>query len=178
MLNWLREKYHYGRYQIVKQLIEKPGNLLDVGCGRPCESMEDCSFIRYLGYGTGMDVKEYSNEIDFKRGDIQDPPFQKDTFDTIIAMEVLEHVNDINLALKNIHGMLRQEGVFIMSTPNNGLIWRFLWYFWHRTVGGMWKNTHKVAYTKREWIQTLEEYFRIIEIRDYWGIDLIVKMKK
>jgi hypothetical protein len=38
-------------------------------------------------------------------------------FDVVIALEVLEHVSNPGLAINGIHKVLRNEGVFIFSTP-------------------------------------------------------------
>lgn len=179
MLDKLREIYHYGRYKKVKELIgNKKGRLLDIGCGRPCESMEDGSFIKYLGYGTGMDITNCSPEFDFKRGDILNIPFPEESFDIIVCMEVLEHIKDVDLALKNIYRVLKYDGIFIMSTPNNSLLWRIVWFFWVRTVGQMWRKMHETNLTQYEWINLLSKYFKIIDIQTYCKVNLIIKMTK
>lgn len=178
MLDRLRERYHYGRYRRVKELIgDNRGDLLDIGCGKPCDSMEDGSFIKYLGYGTGMDIKECAPGFDFKQGDIYDIPFAEKSFDIIVAMEVLEHITDLDLALRDIRRVLRDDGIFIISTPDNSLLWRIIWFFWERTVGGMWKETHETNLRQDEWINTLSRYFKIVDIQTYWEVGLIVKMR-
>lgn len=143
MLNKIRESYHYGRYLKVKKLIDGSNELLDVGCGKPCESMEDGSFIKFIGHGIGMDIKDCSPGFAFKKGDVLKIPFPEKTFDVVVTMEVLEHVDNVDLALKDIHRVLKDGSVFIMSTPDNTSFWKFFWKLWTRTVGKMWEGKHK-----------------------------------
>jgi len=175
----VRESYHTGRYRKVKELVGgRKRDLLDIGCGRPCDSMEDGSFIRYVGYGIGVDTKDCSPGFDFRKCDILDLPFPDKSFDVVVAMEVLEHVDDVDLALKNISRVLRDDGVFIMSTPNNNLLWRTVWFFWVRTVGRMWNGTHETNLKKGEWLALLGKYFAVEASQTHWHVDLIVKMTK
>jgi len=183
MLDTLRKKCHYSRYEKVKELIEKNKcgrYLLDIGCGRPCECMKDGSFIRYIGYGIGIDVKNCSTGFNFKLGDVTDIPFQEKTFDTITAMEVLEHIppDKLDVALQNISRVLKDDGIFVMSTQNNSLLWKAFWLFWERTVGRMWKGSHQTRMSKKEWLGALGNYFEIIDVQYNWRIDMIIKMKK
>ncbi len=44
--------------------------------------------------------------------------FLADTFNVIVAVEVLEHVEEDELFVRNVAGILRPGGWFVMSTPN------------------------------------------------------------
>lgn len=41
-----------------------------------------------------------------------------DSFDIVVAVEVLEHVDEDALFVRNVKGLLRKGGVFLMTTPN------------------------------------------------------------
>jgi 2-polyprenyl-3-methyl-5-hydroxy-6-metoxy-1,4-benzoquinol methylase len=43
---------------------------------------------------------------------------EKDGYDLVVFLEVLEHLVDTDLAIKNIHGLLKPDGVLVLSTPN------------------------------------------------------------
>ncbi len=45
-------------------------------------------------------------------------PFLPNFFDVIICSEVMEHIPKPDLLLKEIHRLLKDEGMFIISTPN------------------------------------------------------------
>lgn len=178
-LDKLREAYHYSRYKFVKKLIEDEGkDLLDIGCGKPCDSMENGAFLRYMGYGTGMDIVEYNLESQFKQGSITDIPFADNSFDVAVALEVLEHVEDVNKALSEVKRVLRLGGVFVMSTPNNSLLWKTVWFLWERTIGKMWKHKHITNLDKKQWLELLGKYFKIELVSGLFGILLLVKCEK
>ena len=178
LFDYIRKRYHYSRYSKVKKILEENKKVLDIGCGKPCECMEDGSFLNYLGYGIGMDIKNCSIKHNFVKGDLINIPFSKNTFDIVVAMEVIEHVSKIETALKNINRVLKDDGIFIMSIPNDNLLWRVFWGFWTKIIGKMWEGTHKKNFNKKEWIHLVNKYFIIKEINYNWFINLIFKMNK
>ncbi len=55
-------------------------------------------------------------------GDVFNLPFPSDSFDFILLSEVLEHLNDPIMALKEIQRVLKTGGSFIVSVPYNETI--------------------------------------------------------
>lgn len=53
-------------------------------------------------------------------------PFKNETFDIIIMLEVLEHLKDIHLAVKESFRCLKKNGKFILSTPNAYGVWTII----------------------------------------------------
>ena len=53
------------------------------------------------------------------RMNVQDIPFPDNTFDVIICNHLLEHVDDVNLALKEMHRVMKPGGWGIMQSPLN-----------------------------------------------------------
>ena len=45
-------------------------------------------------------------------------PFEDNCFDTVVAGEVIEHIPDLDSFMKEIHRILKPNGVLIISTPN------------------------------------------------------------
>ena len=64
-------------------------------------------------------AKKYVKKTEFINGDItkQDKRLNN-KFDTIIMLEVLEHIKDDNKTLQNIHKMLKRGGKLIITVPN------------------------------------------------------------
>ena len=179
--NALKKKHHYGRYAIVASLIKGDGrNLLDIGCGSPSDCMRDGSFLRFLGYGQGIDIEQRNIEFPFKLGSILDIPFPDKKFDVVTAVEVLEHIDDFNKALNEVHRILKNNGIFVMTTPNNTLFFRTFWSLWEKTFGRKWKGAHLTFYTKKDWIGILKKTgcFKIEKVIDYWNVNVIIKMRK
>jgi len=61
--------------------------------------------------------KDLNNDIRIVCGDMETYEFNK-KFDVIIAGDVIEHVNNQGLFLKNIHNHLRDDGKLVITTPN------------------------------------------------------------
>ena len=91
---------------------------MDIGCSKGL-------YVKYLcekGYDAwGIDILihsewkgKYINK--FKQGDIVNIPFENGSFDTLLAFEVLEHVTDINLGVKEMYRVAKKN--IIISVPD------------------------------------------------------------
>ena len=181
IIDLIKKKYHYGRYKVVKGLLPRnTKNLLDIGCGSPSSCMHDASFLKFIGYGQGMDIEPRDIPFPFTEGNIMDIPFKDRTFDVVTALEVIEHIDDPIKALQEMHRVLKDDGICIISTPDNHLFFRIFWFFWERTFGQMWHETHETIYTKKQWLELIKKtgLFKIISVKGHWGIIFTVKLKK
>jgi len=179
-LNYLRFKLHTGRYIKISKML-KDGNLLDIGCGKPAEFMLDGSFLIFIDRknSVGIDINDLKiNSFKFVKASVLNLPFENETFDNIVAMEILEHIEEVDRALSEIKRVLKKDGVFIMSTPDNSLLWKIVWFLWSNSFGRMWRHKHLIEYTSDEWIKLVSKYFKIIEIKKYFLFTIILKCKK
>lgn len=180
-INYIRKMHHYGRYAIVRKLIKGKGKkLLDIGCGAPAKCMEDASFLRYIGYGEGIDIVKRNIEFKFKLGSITKIPHKDGQFDVVTAIEVIEHIDNPLKAFKEIHRVLKDKGAFVMSTPNNTLLFRVFWWIWEKTFGREWNSTHLTSHKKEDWLSIVEKSgcFKIKRAIDYWNVNIIIEMEK
>jgi 2-polyprenyl-3-methyl-5-hydroxy-6-metoxy-1,4-benzoquinol methylase len=69
---------------------------------------------RALAFGKGS----YGETISFVTGDAGALPFSKDSLESVVCLEVIEHVPDAERVLREIARVLRPEGLLIVSTPN------------------------------------------------------------
>jgi len=104
------------------------GRFLDVGCGR-APYMNFIKVKSQISEYVTLDIEgaDYSH---FKPDYIWDGkhmPFNADSFNTVMATEVLEHAPDPLSLLTSIHSILQKEGVFFFTTP----------FFW---------NLHEIPY--------------------------------
>ena len=107
-------------------LIEKyapAGWMLDAGCG-----MGDL-LTRFPGRDHwGTDISEDYLAIARERGlnvaraRIEKTPFVREFFDLVVATDVLEHVLDLNRAVRELLRVLRPGGILIVRTPNEEVL--------------------------------------------------------
>jgi ubiquinone/menaquinone biosynthesis C-methylase UbiE len=101
--------------------------ILEVGCGtgtlweKHPELIDTFSKLVLTDMSKGMIdiVKErYAGRknIQIQTMDVLDMTFEDDSFDIIVADSMLYHVTNMDLALENIHRILRGEGVFYATT--------------------------------------------------------------
>jgi SAM-dependent methyltransferase len=168
-IRWLRRYYHVGRYKIVAAQLH-PGSLLDIGAGRPCETMPDMSFLRYLNRpdAVGMDIRPLTGPFKSVVGSILKIPFPDHSFDNIVAMEVIEHVDDVAGALDEVRRVLKPGGTFIMTTPDCTPVFVALWSLWTRHVGKMWQDAHVAAFRLDYWRWNLESRFQHVRWTRHW----------
>jgi SAM-dependent methyltransferase len=62
--------------------------------------------------------KRRSNISQIVYDDITRSALPSETFNCVAAVEVLEHIREPDLFMKNIYHVLKRDGVFIMTTPN------------------------------------------------------------
>jgi ubiquinone/menaquinone biosynthesis C-methylase UbiE len=109
-------------YVLAPQFIK--GNLLEVGCG---EGRGIDRMLPVISSYTAIDkiepvIKLLSQKYPqgrFLSGNI--PPlteFTDNTFDTVISFQVIEHIQDDALFLKEIYRVLKPGGVALITTPN------------------------------------------------------------
>lgn len=175
----LRYTYHTGRYRkVVANLGE--GSVLDIGCGRPCETMPDEAFLRYLGRpgSVGLDIKDVTGPYQFVKGSITAMPFPDEHFDNIVAMEVLEHINDVDVALKELKRVLKTGGTLVISTPDCHPVWDAIWHKWTHLVGQMWHDAHVMNLRADGWRKLIETQFTVTRFFRHWFFDLVFVCKK
>lgn len=96
--------------------------ILDVGCGDGTRTLLFDAFDRLIFGVDRLDWlnKEGRERIAFTRSDfVKIPfPFAKQTFDIIFSFDVIEHLPSPEIMLQEIHRVLKNDGLFIISTPN------------------------------------------------------------
>ncbi len=126
-----------GKREIVTDFLDryskKGGNLLDVGCGMGL--MLDV--LDNYGDSYGMDMEpvavEYcrsrltpNQSFRIQQGYFPDNiPFEDNYFDTIIALDVLEHIEDDEGSMCKIRDLLTTDGVLIATVPALMSMWSY-----------------------------------------------------
>jgi SAM-dependent methyltransferase len=165
-IEWNLERFHWwfvGRRKLFKSLfallgIQNDLRVIDIGCGvgsnlRLLQSM--CSKL------VGMDSEMYGlvhtkkslSAVALVNGDLMRLPFKADSVDLILASDVLEHLDEDTIGIREIYRSLKRGGKVIFTVP----AFRSLWGV--QDIVGM----HKRRYSKKELVTKIEgEGFKIL----------------
>jgi len=109
--------------------VHRQGYLLDLGCA-------EGELLDLLGAGgIGLDMNPErlrlasGKSLRVSIGDGNRLPFPNNCFDTVICMEILEHVPDMAAIMQEVHRVLRPGGCWVISVPNVTL--RSWYEMWH-----------------------------------------------
>lgn len=94
------------------------GILLDIGCGRmPYKQRLLPKIKKYIGLDSPVTAKMYhgSNKPDIF-ADANHIPLENKSVDTILSLQVLEHLPEPQKSLSEIKRLLKKKGVLILST--------------------------------------------------------------
>lgn len=122
---------YYYQISYIRRL--KPNNILEVGAGNKTVS----NYLRHHGYF--VDTCDNSKELspDYQ-ADIKNLPFKNDSYDAILACEILEHlpIEDFEIALEQLYRVTKRY--VIISLPYSSfyfeLIFKtpFIFRFWKK----------------------------------------------
>lgn len=141
------------------KFIKKSDRVLDLGCGVGQSSLKTAKVARRV---IGLD-KSYKllnlarllsqdnglKNINFEKGDLEQKiRFNNNSFDKVIFLDVLEHLNRRDQILKEIYRVLKPDGLLFLSVPNSGT-------FWKRTQRSVDVNSfsdpdHKIEFTESQ----------------------------
>ena len=106
--------------------IPEYSNVLELGCGNGLlwmnneESINETLSITLSDFSEGMLQSARQNinnkNIKYQVIDIQDIPYENESFDIIISRHMLYHVPDIDKALSEVKRVLKPGGKFYVST--------------------------------------------------------------
>ena len=98
---------------------QEPGVILDVGCGLGSFlSTIDDKWEKH-----GIEISKFASEYakqhcKIHTGTLFDFPFEEQSFDLINMHHVIEHVDDPGAVITRVRDLLKDDGVFIIATPD------------------------------------------------------------
>jgi hypothetical protein len=120
----LIESEHRGRYWWAAQLAEGR-TVLDAGCGTGYGSriLAAAGAKRVVGIDVDAGViaenrRRAPPELEFQQGDVGSLELPDDSFDLVVCLEVIEHIDGREGALREMRRVLRDDGVLVISSPN------------------------------------------------------------
>lgn len=103
---------------VKKHLPAYKGNILDIGCGQsPYKFLLNEKGTKYFGIDI-IEATEFGyNNPDITSFDGKNIPFEDDKFDAVICTEVLEHVQDFQYLIDEIHRTTKKNADIIVTIP-------------------------------------------------------------
>jgi len=116
--NFLKAKTLYR--DIKKYLIK--GSILDIGCSKGffLNFMKEKNLsLHGIEPSTDSIRFAWNNfKIKIDKGYIDSAKIEKNSYDNVTAIDIIEHVTNPNITLKKIYQLLKKKGVAIIETPN------------------------------------------------------------
>lgn len=164
--------FHESRTLPIAYEIPMGSRVLDIGCNsgefmKLLQEKRECIV-------DGVDVSEIAIEkAKAKVGanfvhlcDAEHLPFQNETFDVVVLMEVLSHLVDPEATLKEIRRVLKPSGVLMGSVPHANLE-KFIWDD---------QRKHRRYYDEPQLRDELEKEFPFTYVRTLTGAQFAVSM--
>ena len=141
-------------------------DVLDIACGVGYGSkiLADGGSKYVLGIDISEDAVYYAEQnyvksnLYFQQGNAEQIPSPDSSFDIAVSFETIEHVRNPHTFLKEIHRVLKPEGLFICSTPNKDFYYKPMKINNPYHVSEMTFQEFKEAFEKLFCIQ--EQYFQ------------------
>jgi SAM-dependent methyltransferase len=157
---------HMARYIFAADFV-KDKTVLDAGCG----SGYGTDFLASQGakYALGIDISPEAiayaqahyqrDNLEYRVMDVTEPDLNDRSFDVIVAFELIEHLQNQERFLAEMARVLKNDGLFIISTPNRE-VYRL----------GLEPNPfHTKEFNFEEFYQILSRYFYNVKVlaQDY-----------
>lgn len=115
--NWKYYPVYLEKTRLILEALDehKGKRILDLGCGEGVFVRR----LRELGHDVrGLDLHYQSDVVE--RGSMLDAPFSDESFDIVLCLDVLEHLQyaEQDVAIREIQRMLKPGGLLIATLPN------------------------------------------------------------
>lgn len=124
--------------------------ILDVGCGSGSMMKRSSQIGPVIGIDTSIGALKHCHSIGFSslcQGDAGKLPFKSSAFGLIIAADILEHCDDDEKVLAELHRVTASGGTLLISVPAHNILWSAHDIALH----------HKRRYARRELIRKAED---------------------
>jgi ubiquinone/menaquinone biosynthesis C-methylase UbiE len=124
---------------------------VDIGCG----TVSNLNILKSAGFSViGLDRSIYALSLHRKKfefplinGDLTELPIRSESVGLIVAMDILEHIEDDAKGIRELYRVLNNRGSLILTVP----AFNFLWGIQDDVTG------HKRRYSKKEILNKLKQ---------------------
>ena len=165
---------------VLKNLKElNPKSVLDVGCGTGIITKKIKKSLNVEIVSCDIDTDRLSIASKFfgeklVTADITDLPFKDSSFDVVIALEIIEHLNDVNAAISEIKRV--SKNYVIITVPNEPFfrLANFLRGKNIKTLGNIPDHIHH--FNKHSLEKVLSKFFSKVQVRNnsfFWNTAIV-----
>ena len=161
--------------------------MLDIGCADGTTTRQLQKIIpeaRIVGidyYKKAIDfAKKKKSKIKFVHADVHDLPFANNSFDTVTAIETLEHLTIPERVLDEIRRVLKPRGYLIIGQDTDSILFRTIWFAWTKWKGSVWENSHINCMKPKDLIRILKKQgFKIENSKTVnFGMEIFIRARK
>ena len=126
-----RHWWYRGRRKVLARVFAElglphPARILDAGCGSGRNMVE----LARLGTVTGVELSATSVTLARERGvgeviegSVLEMPFETDSFDLAVSLDVIEHLDQHLEALRELRRVVAPDGALLVTVPAYGWLW-------------------------------------------------------
>jgi ubiquinone/menaquinone biosynthesis C-methylase UbiE len=148
--------------------LNKGSKILDIGCAEGATINYLYSLFGKKYDYVGVDLSETRIKkaralripnTEFLVSNAENIDLKESSFDCILCSQLLEHVESENNLLKEIHRLLKQDGIFQVDTVFKK---KWAWYFYRAPIGWALDPTHLREYSN---LKTVKEIFEKADLK-------------
>ena len=156
--------------RVVRQHVGDNGTVLDVGCGvgdnLKSVYRENVKFkgLEYSANSLARAKRVLPSDVEVIQGSAVDMPFQSNSSDLMMCIEVLEHIPDQYQALRDMHRVLKPDGVLVLSVPYRRWFpsyYTYMGHIRHYTRGELQQLLAESGFSVIEWLPNYPRWNRL-----------------
>ncbi len=166
--------------KVWSMVAKPPKAVLDIGCG-------SSPIITHFPNAIGIDIDndklafmQTKVENNLLRMDAHSLGFKDESFDLILCIETIEHLEDADKAMSEISRCLKKGKRVVIATPDNSrMLWKIVQFLYDRLMPGGYKGEHTYLMTKNFLIQLAARHNLSLEKIEYvLRCDMVVLFRK
>eukprot|EP01080_Neovahlkampfia_damariscottae_P011635 gene11635-4876_t len=178
VLNPTRLSYLLNFFEKKNLHVSKSSKILDIGCGggiltnklgnQNFSNLHGIDLSKNSVIAAKKESVAQNLKIEYKQGSIYKIPYGNQEFDFIILADILDHLSDLRLAMKEVKRVLKSNGFVFFETIDRNFMSNLVIKVLGEAFGIIPKNTHdyRLFVKPNELKQLFEEFqFDILDIK-------------